>query len=118
MRLKLQVFWLLAILILLCSPTSTFADSFRCGSYLAREGMSMSEMEEKCGKPDVVKTTEEPIRVRRGNGTTFINGVVTTHNWYYERGPSRFVALVVIRESVVEEIKLLEARLIESLGLE
>jgi hypothetical protein len=74
-------------------------------------------MEEKCGQPDVVKTLEEPIIVRRPDGSTFSNGVTITHYWYYERGRNEFVARVTIREAIVEEIELLSARLIESLDL-
>jgi hypothetical protein len=95
-----------------------FADSFRCGSYLAREGMPSSEIAKKCGEPDVVKTLEEPIVVRRTNGTTFENGVTITHYWYYERGPNEFVARMTIREARVEMIELLSARLLKSLDLE
>ena len=80
--------------------------------------MSSAAIEEICGKPELVKLTEEPIIVRRPNGTTFTNGVVTTHVWYYERGPNEFVARVTIRDSVAEEIELMEARLIEALDLE
>lgn len=95
-----------------------YADSFRCGGYLAREGRPSSEIATECGEPDVVKTSEEPIIVRRPNGTTFENGVAITHFWYYERGPNQFVARVTIREDRVETIELLSARLLESLDLD
>ena len=108
----------LVLLVLLCSSTKANADSFRCGSFLAREGMSSDSIEEICGKPDVVKMTEEPILVRRPNGTTFNDGVVTTRYWYYERGPNEFVARVTIRDGIAEEVELLEARLLEALDLD
>ena len=92
MKSNLGLFRLLTTVVILGGPIVSQADSFRCGSYLAREGMPSSEMEEKCGQPDVVKTSEEPIIVRRPDGSTFSNGVTTTHYWYYGRGPNEFVA--------------------------
>lgn len=80
--------------------------------------MPSSKIAEECGQPDVVQTSEEPIIVRRANGSTFTNGVTITDYWYYERGPNEFVVRVTIREAVVEEIELLSARRLESLDLE
>lgn len=118
MRSEFGLFRFLGVFVFFSGPAVSYADSFRCDRYLAREGMPSSELEEKCGRPDVIETSEEPIIVRRPDGTTFTNGFATTSFWYYERGRNQFVARVTIRDSVVEEIELLEARLIESLDLD
>jgi hypothetical protein len=118
MRLNLWRIRLLTALVILGGPISSLADSFRCGGYLAREGRPASEIETECGQPDLVKRSEEPIIVRRPNGSIFANGVTITDYWYYERGPNQFVARVTIREGIAEEIELLSARLLESLDLD
>lgn len=109
---------LLTTVVVLCGPICAQADSFRCGTYLAREGRPSSEIAKECGPPDAARTSEEPIVVRRPDGSTFTNGVTVTDYWYYERGPNEFVARVTIREGLVDEIELLSARLLQSLDLE
>lgn len=110
-------FFSLLIVVFVGGPAA-YADSFRCGSYIAKEDVPSSELVEECGQPDLVRTVEDPILVRRPNGTTFQNGISITHYWYYERGPNEFVARVTVRDARVEKIDLLSARLLESLDLD
>jgi len=105
-------------LALVAVPPASFADSFRCGNALAREGMSATELEKKCGRPDLVRKSTEPMIVRRPDGTLTREGIVTIYYWYYERGRNQFVARVTIRDSVVRKIELLDERRIESLDPE
>jgi hypothetical protein len=91
------------------------ADAFRCGSYVVREGMMPGDIEERCGKPDLVKTTEEPVYSRLDNGATVQVGTAITIYWYYDRGPNQYVAKIIIRDSIAEEIDLLDITDIEDL---
>ena len=98
----------------IASPTAG-ADSFRCGAYVVHDGMPSAEIREKCGEPDLVRVSEEPVFSRLENGTTVQTGVTTTHYWFYARGPNQFVARVTVRDSVAREIELLNVRDIASL---
>lgn len=80
--------------------------------------MSSDEIEERCGKPDLTRTVEEPIRARLNSGASVQVGVATTHYWYYDRGPTQFVARLTVRESIAEEIEIMNIRDIESLPSE
>ena len=109
---------LLCFLVLMVAAPESRADAFRCGVNIIREGMRSSEIQEKCGEPDLVKIEEEPVFARLENGTNVQVGVTTTRFWYYDRGPNRFIARLAIRDSLAEEIDLLEVRDIDSLSEE
>jgi hypothetical protein len=96
------------------TSTTAWADSFRCGTTLIQEGMSSAEILDRCGDPDLVKVSEEPIFTRLENGLSVQVGVTTTHYWYYGRDQGQFVARVALRESIADEIELLTVRDIES----
>ena len=98
-----------ALMLALTSPI-VMADSFRCGAYIVREGMRSAEIAEKCGEPDRVRTHEEPVYTRMQDGTTVQTGVATTQYWYYDRGPNQFVARIAVRESLADEVELLNVR--------
>jgi hypothetical protein len=115
MRMKRRFLAMLVLVLLAIGSSSVMADSFRCGTYIIREGMPSAEIKEKCGDPDLVKTSTEPIFSRLKNGATVQTGVTTTDYWFYDRGPNQFVARVTIRESQAEEIEVLDVRNIESL---
>ena len=95
------------------SPAA-IADSFRCGAYIAVEGMPAAELTEKCGEPELTRTFDEPVYAERPNGSRYQLGVTTSHYWYYERGRNEFVARVTVRKSVAEKIELLSVRDIAS----
>ena len=109
---------LLTFTALLGGPGRAIADTVRCGSGVIQEGMPASEIQLKCGNPDVVKTRREPIMARRPNGTTFQSGTTSRDFWYYDRGPDQFVMRVTVEDSVAIEVKLLEVRAIDTLDLE
>ena len=63
---------LIAGLLGMIVPSTSFAESFRCGSHVIETGMEQSKVREYCGPP-----TEEA-------GWT----------WHYDRGPGRMTMLV------------------------
>ncbi|HEY5566159.1 MAG TPA: DUF2845 domain-containing protein [Gammaproteobacteria bacterium] len=89
------------------ASTSAWADSFRCGTYLIREGMLASEVMEKCGAPTSKEVIEEPVMARRANGSAFQVGVTTIEYWNYNLGPRVFPARLRIEEGVATKIELL-----------
>ena len=106
---------LLALSCLSLGPESVLADSFRCNRSIVREGMSVDEIREKCGAPDLVRTRKEPVMSRLVNGRMVRVGVSATHFWFYDRGPNEFVVQIAVRESVAQEITLLSIRNIDAL---
>lgn len=104
-----------AICVPLLPASEVRADSFRCGSAIAREGLTAQEIEERCGKADLVRVKEEPVYTRLENGASVQVGTLTTQVWYYDRGPNQYVAKITIRDALAEKIELLEVTDIESI---
>jgi hypothetical protein len=104
MRLALAV---VAPLCLAFAGPAAFADSFRCCTYLSREGMPSAEIAEKCGEPNTSESVREPIMARRANGSAFQIGVTTIETWTYDRGPGLFKARATIEEGIATKIELL-----------
>ena len=94
------------------------ADAFRCGSQTVQEGMTSEAIRERCGEPDLIRTSEEPVFSRLENGAMVQVGVAVTDFWYYDRGPAQFVVQLAVRDSIAEEIEILTIRDIESLPKE
>jgi hypothetical protein len=69
---KIFIFTLMVCLLWAMVPTTSVAESFRCGSHLIEEGMKRSEVIEYCGQP----TSER--------GWTIV----------YDRGPESFNMLI------------------------
>jgi len=89
------------------ASSSVLADSFRCGTYLIREGMPAPEVMEKCGAPTSREVVEEPVMARRANGSAFQVGVTTIEYWTYNLGARVFPARLTIEEGVATKIELL-----------
>ena len=110
---RISVVALLALPWLAAGPVR--ADAFRCGSSIVREGLTAMEIEDRCGKADLIRTREEPVYSRLENGASVQVGTSTTHFWFYERGPNQYVAKITIRDSLAEKIDLLEVTALEDL---
>jgi hypothetical protein len=92
------------------SPLPTLADSFRCGNHLVTEGMTAAAIEKRCGKPQRVERVEEPIFVRRANGTSYRVGTAAHEFWAYERAPGQFPARVRLEDGKAKKIELITER--------
>jgi len=115
---RIRVVSVLALVLVAAVPANkAAADSFRCGTYLARENMPTREIEDKCGKADLVRVTEAPVFARLDSGASVQTGVTTTTWWYYEREPGQFVARLEIRDAVVRAIELLHIQKLADLDM-
>jgi hypothetical protein len=113
-----RVGWALALFLATAIPVQVAAaDSFRCNTYLARENMPATEIEQKCGKADLVRVTEEPVFARLDTGVSVQTGVTKTTWWYYEREPGQFVARLEIRDGLVRTIELLHIQKLADLDV-
>lgn len=103
---SLSTAYVAALWLVLGTPPA-LAASFRCGQDLIREGMSASDIREKCGEPDSVETVTEPVMSRTRDGLAYQVGVTTTDYWRYDRGSRRFPVRLTIKEGIAEKIELL-----------
>ena len=110
-----RVFALLSLGSSLLVSNAAKADAFRCGSSIVQEGMTAAQIEQRCGKADLVRTTEEPVYARLDNGATVQVDVLTTDYWYYDRGPNQYVVKITIRDALAEKIELLAILSIDDL---
>ena len=83
---------------------SARADILRCGSALIESGDSAAHALEKCGEPTSKTTIDEPVWSRGVNGNVYQSGTTQSQIWRYNFGPSRFAAVLHIRDGLVESI--------------
>jgi Protein of unknown function (DUF2845) len=86
------------------------ADSFRCGTYVIREGLPLAEIVAKCGQPESVETVEEPIMARQPDGSLLQVGTTTREYWTYDRGSGKFPARLTVKGQIATEIELLSRK--------
>jgi hypothetical protein len=81
-------------------------DVFRCGSKLVSPGVDSKYVLEQCGEPTSRTTEAVPQLGRRQNGTTYETGVViNVERWTYDRGNSRFPAVLKFEEGKLVSIE-------------
>ena len=98
---------LMSLIIGACVGASpTFADSFRCGNYFAREGMNISDITKICGEPSSKEVKEEIVYSRTKNGVSHAVGTEVTEYWTFDRGWGQFPAMITVKDGVATEIKL------------
>ena len=92
----------------ICAAASAAAadDTFHCGSKLVDTTMSRDEIRRSCGEP--TSTTEEdiPQQVRRANGTTYVSGTIHVETWTYDRGSSKFPAVLRFEDGKLVRIEI------------
>ena len=92
----------------ICAAASVAAadDTFHCGSKLVDTTMSRDEIRRSCGEP--TSTTEEdiPQQVRRANGTTYVSGTIHVETWTYDRGSSKFPAVLRFEDGKLVRIEI------------
>lgn len=94
-------------LLFLLAASSAIAtdDTFRCGSRLIDTSVSRDEILQQCGEPTSKTSEDIPQQVRRANGTTFVNGVVHVETWTYDRGSSRFPAVLRFEDGKLVKVE-------------
>ncbi len=107
MRLCSGVVTWAALMGLALFPSLLLADSFRCGTYLIREGILAADVIARCGEPTSVSSVTEPVLARRSDGTTYQVGTTTKEFWIYDRGSRLFPVRLTIEKGVAEIIELL-----------
>ena len=76
-----------------------YADSYRCGRKLVREGDSTARLLEKCGQPRLKDSGSEKIRI---NGTLANKRV---QRWYYKKSNRSLERIVLIYSGNIVGIK-------------
>lgn len=81
-------------------------DTFRCGGKIINTGMTMVDVQAKCGEPTLRNVEEVPQHVRRANGSTYVSGTVTVEVWTYDRGSSSFPAVLRFEGGKVKSVEI------------
>lgn len=87
--------------------TGAFADddALRCGSKLVSPGVDIQYVLDQCGEPTERVKESVPQLGRRANGTTYVTGSINVERWTYDRGSSRFPALLRFEEGKLVSIE-------------
>ncbi len=76
----------------------------RCDSRVFSLGMSLLEVQGKCGKPDSVSQRHETITRPLAKGVRG-KSTVTIDEWIYNLGPQRFVRILVFRNGRLTKVE-------------
>jgi hypothetical protein len=90
---------------LLLSSAPTFGETFRCGSKLVSQEISVADLVTKCGQPDHRSATETEPVVRSPNGALRRLPPIRTETWTYERGPQAFSMVVTIVDGKITRME-------------
>ncbi len=97
------------VLVLVGACIAGPAQALRCGSDIVGEGDSTFALTRRCGPPTAVErvetriVTEGPYDYRLNRYTT--EYVIPAHElWYYNFGPSRFIARIMVRNGEIIRI--------------
>jgi hypothetical protein len=81
-------------------------DTFRCGAKLIDTSSSQEAVLQQCGAPTSKTSEDIPQQVRRPNGTTFVSGTVHVETWTYDRGSSKFPAVLRFEDGKLVKIEI------------
>jgi len=99
--------WFLPALVLLSliAPPA-FAESFRCGQWIASPDMSVDELLEKCGTPTSKSVLVEDVfgPTAAGKGRVKV-GTTTTETWTYDRGTQSSAMVVTIVDGRIKSME-------------
>ena len=95
-----------ALIALLIVSQPVFADTFRCGSWIASPDMSVGELLEKCGEPaqKTSETVDVYARTASGGGT-YKTGTSTIEKWTYDRGSQAAPMIVTIVDGKIKSME-------------
>jgi hypothetical protein len=94
----------LAIVLIVSQPA--FAETFRCGQWIASKEMSVDELLQKCGAP--TQKTSETIDVYGpsvSGGGHVKRGTSTIEKWTYDRGSQAAPMVVTIVDGEIKSME-------------
>ncbi len=85
---------------------AAFAETFRCGQWIASSDMSVDELLEKCGEPETrsVETKDVYGPTVSGSGRVKV-GTTVVETWTYDRGSQSFPMVVTIVDGKIKSMK-------------
>ena len=95
-----------ALIALLIVSQPAFAETFRCGSWIASPDMSVEELLQKCGEPTT--KTSEKVAVRGttvSGGGTVKRGTSIVEKWTYDRGSQAAPMIVTIVDGKIKSME-------------
>ena len=88
----------------LFSPAA-FAESFRCGQWIASPDMSVEELVEKCGAPATKSVETIDVYGPAVSGAGRVKrGTSTIETWTYDRGSQSFAMVVTIVDGKIKSM--------------
>jgi hypothetical protein len=93
--------------LLLATPALADDDVLRCGGKLVSPGVTIDYVLAQCGEPQERIKETVPQMGRRANGTTFVTGEIEVEEWTYDRGSSRFPAVLRFEEGKLVRVEFL-----------
>jgi len=95
-----------ALAAVLIVSQSAYAESFRCGQWIASKDMSVDELLQKCGEP--TQQTSETIDVYGpavSGGGRVKRGTSTIEKWTYDRGSQAAPMVVTIVDGKIKSME-------------
>ena len=95
-----------ALAVVLVISQAASGESFRCGSWIASEDMTVDELLEKCGEP--AKRTSETIDVYGpsvSGGGRIKRGTSIIEKWTYDRGSQAAPMVVTIVDGKIKSME-------------
>ena len=100
-----------AVLAVVVAQHAAADDTMRCANgRLVNVGMVDAEVKARCGAPQSITATEQPVRTRGAGGGSVVVGTVRAERWTYERGQGQFAALLSFEDGKLVAIELLNTR--------
>lgn len=95
-----------ALVAVLLVSQPAYAESFRCGQWIASQDMSVEELLQKCGEP--TQRTAETIDVYGpsvSGGGRVKRGTSTIEKWTYDRGSQAAPMVVTIVDGKIKSME-------------
>jgi uncharacterized protein DUF2845 len=93
------------VVLLLLSSSVAFAETFRCGQWIASPDMSVEELVEKCGAPSSKSVETVDVYGPAVSGAGRIKrGTSTIETWTYDRGSQSFAMVVTIVDGKIKNM--------------
>ena len=97
---------LIPLATLLLLPGATFAETFRCGNWIASSDMTVDELVQKCGEPTTRSVEVKDVLVRnRDVGLMTKTGETTIETWTYDRGAHNAPMVVTIVDGHIKSLE-------------
>lgn len=88
----------LFFLLLISGAAQARMDSLRCGNNLIQVGNTADRVREICGEPDAIDRDAKTFPNGGRLGGTCFHGTVPIERWTYQRGSTRFTAILTLAD--------------------